>query len=966
MRDRVIVGGSDLFWPIVLIVIVLALPILGIGSLVAAVFRSSNARSRLDAIERRLAALEAVGSGDADVRRLESRLNALEAARGEAGSAEALPAAPSPPAVGPPPVRKPKADDGASTAATVANFAAVASAGATSPASQEAAASQHPSPAASAGTTAAPPPPSGERKSPTSVPPSPAGPGLEEQLGTRWVVWIGGLALALGGIFLVRYSIEEGWIGPAVRVALGALLGVALVGAGEWLRRRESGIGVAGLPAAHIPSILTAAGTTASYATVFAAYDLYGFVSPATAFVLLGIVALVTLAAALLHGPALAALGLVGAEATPLLVASDMPNYWALYIYLAVVTAAALVLARVRLWRWLAITAVAFGLFWALPGITYAYVDAIVPHAFHAAAGFALAALFIVVGIFFGPAAEPGRIDAISSGAITAYLLAAALLVVASDHDPAALLPFVALVTATVAIAWRSDAAVAALPAGAVLAVLVTIAWAVAPEVDHLVASGPGSGLAPQPSAADIALHFWLGAFFAGLFGGTGYLAQGRIHRHYARAEIPLIWSTTAVVAPIAILIAVYHRIHGLERSLVFSAIAVGLGAWFAYAAEQLGKRGPQTGAPSAAALHAAGAAASLALALTFALEKGWLTVGLALMAPGIAWVAVKRPLPLLRWIAAAAAALVLARILWEPRIVGEDLGTTPFFNWLLYGYGAPALSFWAAGHLLRRRADDVPSRTLDAAAILFIVLFAVLQIRHATNAGDVYAERGGLGEIALHVCVGLAMAIGLEGLRLRTRNIVHDVAALIIAALTSGAGMIALLLYENPRVTGEPVGGLFLNLILLGYGLPAGLAITLALIARNTRPMLYRVAAAAVSVSLALAYLTLQTMRLYHGPQIVGPITDPEKYTFSAVWLVFGVVLLFVGVLLDSKPSRIASAAVIGLTTVKVFAIDMADLAGIWRALSFIGLGLVLVGIGYLYQRLLFPRRQPIPHAAS
>jgi uncharacterized membrane protein len=35
-----------------------------------------------------------------------------------------------------------------------------------------------------------------------------------------------------------------------------------------------------------------------------------------------------------------------------------------------------------------------------------------------------------------------------------------------------------------------------------------------------------------------------------------------------------------------------------------------------------------------------------------------------------------------------------------------------------------------------------------------------------------------------------------------------------------------------------------------------------------------------------------------------------------------------------------------------------MAGLAGIWRALSFIGLGLVLVGIGYLYQRLLFPPR--------
>src|SRR5262249_20276835 len=158
-----------------------------------------------------------------------------------------------------------------------------------------------------------------------------------------------------------------------------------------------------------------------------------------------------------------------------------------------------------------------------------------------------------------------------------------------------------------------------------------------------------------------------------------------------------------------------------------------------------------------------------------------------------------KRPLPLLRWIAAAAAVLVLARIAWEPRIVGDDLGTMPFFNWLLYGYGVPALSFWIAGYRLRQRADDVPSRTVDAAAILLTVLFAVLEIRHAMNDGYIYAAGGGLTEAAMHVCVGLAMVIGLEWLRVRTRSVVHDVAALIIAAVTLGIITIGLLVAENP-----------------------------------------------------------------------------------------------------------------------------------------------------------------------
>jgi uncharacterized membrane protein len=323
--------------------------------------------------------------------------------------------------------------------------------------------------------------------------------------------------------------------------------------------------------------------------------------------------------------------------------------------------------------------------------------------------------------------------------------------------------------------------------------------------------------------------------------------------------------------------------------------------------------------------------------------------------------------LPLLRWLAAAAAVLVLARIAWEPRIAGDDLGTRPIFNWLLYGYGVPALSFWFAGHLLRRRGDDLPVRILEAAATLFTVLLVFFEIHHAVDGGYVYASGRGLAELALQISAGLAIATGLEWLRGRTGSIVYNVGAVVVAGLTLAAIIVGLGIVENPLVTGARVGGPFLNLILLGYGLPAVLAIVLALVARRTRPMPYRVVSAAVSVALALAYLSLQVVRLYHGPVLTaGETTDPEQYTLSAVWLGFGVVLLVVGLLLDSKPARLASAAVVVLTIAKVFLVDMSDLTGIWRALSFIGLGLVLVGIGYLYQRLLFPPRRPAQGAGS
>ena len=114
-------------------------------------------------------------------------------------------------------------------------------------------------------------------------------------------------------------------------------------------------------------------------------------------------------------------------------------------------------------------------------------------------------------------------------------------------------------------------------------------------------------------------------------------------------------------------------------------------------------------------------------------------------------------------------------------------------------------------------------------------------------------------------------------------------------------------------------------------------------------------------AIVLMLAYLTLEVRTLFQGRMLSGGImSDAEDYTYSAVWLAFGVALLLVGIVLHSQPARLASAAVVILTIAKVFLLDLAGVQGIFRALSFIGLGLVLIGIGWLYQRLLFPRQPP------
>ncbi len=796
------------------------------------------------------------------------------------------------------------------------------------------------------GVTAAMPPP---------LPQAP--PGFEERVGTRWVVWLGGLTLALGGFFMVRYSIDAGLLGPGVRTLLGGAFAFALLAAGEWTRRKENSSAIAALPIANIPAILTAAGTAVAFATVYAAYALYDFLAPATAFILLGLVALSTLAAALLHGPALAGLGIVAAFATPVLVSSEKPDFWALYLYLAVVTAAAFGLARIRLWRWLAVATMVFALLWTLPCLQCG-PSMVAAHAFHVVTGFILAALLVVCGFMFGPPADEGRIEPISSGSLAVYLLGATMIVLASFHADAAIVEFAVLVAATLIVAWRAPAATGAIAAAAAFVFVMFAEWAVRGNPDMLVLpGGPLPGIGPAATDSSVSLHLITAAIFAAGFGAAGFLAQGR----WASAIIPVVWSAAGVVVPLALLIALYARIAHLDRSIPFAILAVMVAAGFAAATEILSRRDSRPGSAISAALFATGTLGALALALTFALDKGWLTIALALMSMGTAWISMQRPIPFLRSLAAILAGVVVLRIGYEPRIVGDAVGTTPVFNWLLWGYGLPALSFWAGSHFLRRRGDDAPLRTVEAAAILFTALLAFMEIRHAVNGGDVYRDTAGLTETALQVCVALAMAIGLERLRIRTGSIVHNFGAVLLTAFAGLAAIFGLLFLDNPAIWPIAIPHEFINQILLGYAMPAVLALLLSYAVAGRRSAHYANSIAAAALILALGYVTLEIRRLYHGPVLThGATGGAEQYTYSIAWLAFGVALLGIGIGVNSERARLASAAVIALTIGKAFLVDMSTLTGAYRALSFMGLGLVLVAIGWLYQRVLFRRQQP------
>lgn len=798
---------------------------------------------------------------------------------------------------------------------------------------------------------------------------SSSGESLEQTLGTRWAVWAGGLALALGGLFLVRYSIEAGLLGPGVRVTLGLLLAAALIAAGEWFRRTETQIPIDALPQAHIPSILTAAGTVVAFGSIYAAHALYGFIGPALAFIALGATGIGAMLAAALHGPALAGIGLAGAFLAPILVQSSEPNPWPVVLYLAVVATAAYLLARARNWLWLA-TAAATGAFvWGLLLLPVRDTGSFVglpAAAIHALVQLALAAAFLAIEPNAGTKDARATVDRVATAALAAMTTLAILVIAASDAGITTDILFAVVAIAILAAtAWRTAPAAAGFAFGGLVAIAVVLVW------PNLNAPPPVTLLAPWAENL-LRLPENVSSFLTFAAFATLLPAAASAYRIWKGAlltpPVAALYGLGATLPPLLALVFAYLRVTQFDISIPFAASGIALAAALAIAAERFHRADIDYSSPAynlAAGVLAAAAIAALAFALTASLERGYLTVALALAALGTAYVATLRDIPLLRHVVTALGIVVLARVAWEPRIMGADVGTTPIFNWLLLGYGVPAVAFWGAARLLESRGASLPVRISDSLAIIFLWLLAFFEIRHFTNDGDVFHPASSFLEAGLLTLTGLGLSFALARMNLAKANPVFDIASLALGALSVAITALGLLLAVNPLFTGEPVeGATVLSSLLPAYLLPGIAALFVARHARGLRPDWYVRAAGILAVVLITAYVSLEVRHAFQGPfiSLARATSAAEHWAHSFAWLLLGVAFLAYGLFRKSLEARIASAALIVLAAVKITLFDLAGIGGFWRALSFICLGAVLIGIGLVYQKIVFAPRERFP----
>jgi uncharacterized membrane protein len=111
------------------------------------------------------------------------------------------------------------------------------------------------------------------------------------------------------------------------------------------------------------------------------------------------------------------------------------------------------------------------------------------------------------------------------------------------------------------------------------------------------------------------------------------------------------------------------------------------------------------------------------------------------------------------------------------------------------------------------------------------------------------------------------------------------------------------------------------------------------------------RTAYLGVAATAAVYLPSLAIVSAFDGDEL-EPGQTPQVL-LSAFWAVAGLTGIVLGLLRDVRLLRLGGLALLLLAAAKVFAYDLSELESIYRALSFIALGLLLLGGAFAYQRI-------------
>lgn len=768
----------------------------------------------------------------------------------------------------------------------------------------------------------------------------------------NWTVALAALSLALGGIFMVQYGVENGLLTPLWRVIGALVLGGLLIGAGEVIRRRRGD--ESDDVTRFLPSAITGAGLATLFAAVLSARLLYELVSSQTTLAGLVLVSVLAVVLGWLYGPVLTAVGIIGATAAPFLVGSSSGNGWMLFYYFPLIAIAGLAVDSVRRWAW--VSAVVLIATSAAASLLYFGIGE--PLHYQAFLLLAWLAAVIIPVQSFMPSHQGQTVLATLAGAkpradfpsrivaaMTVFVCAAAfyLSVQASGtvEANAALILICLLLAAT--LLWMHKAeALKDMPLFPALAFIGVITWQgleYGPLIAMLDAGIAGSPAGPPIAGDDPARFLTITLVLATI---ATLMAFWRMMRMADDDRYIIAYALgAAAFAPAVVFVLQFLWAPAASLGKIgWSAHVLVVAAVMAILAERTLRRASQSLRQLCAALFTIAALSLLSLALFVVLTQTALTLALAVVVILTIWLDRRFDLPVVGIFTKIALAVIAYRLVANPGFFRAVRDTTSWLE-ILTAYGGTLALLYIGWTLTVKRGRRSVQLAIETSVWTIGAVFACAVVQRLVP------DEPGL----LSAVWAIAMLAQINRLQASGRLMgAIRIGLAVIFGLFSAALIAVPLTFDNPLTAFNPVSGpLIFDSLAISY-LPLAAALgfgTWKL--RHMKPLL-RVAFGVCASLLAGFYTACEIRRFWRGNDLsVAGVTQAELYSYTVAMILVCAVLLLVSFARRSNILRKVAMTGIGLTIAKVFLVDISGLEGLFRVVTFLGLGLALVTLAWL-----------------
>ncbi len=394
---------------------------------------------------------------------------------------------------------------------------------------------------------------------------------------------------------------------------------------------------------------------------------------------------------------------------------------------------------------------------------------------------------------------------------------------------------------------------------------------------------------------------------------------------------------------PLVAIVLVYLRIYGMQGGLSWALPALIIGGLYSCLLTVWRNR---KGVVEVEAALAIAAQSAIAIACFFAFSEVTLTLVLAVQLVGLGYIDRKTHVAVLPIIMKVMLVLVIVRLTFNPWVALYDVSSLT----LLLTYTGCLAACIVASREVRGR----PELTvwLHSASAHLLVLTLAVFTRYMLYGGDIFAKEFTLTEASIYICSWASIGIIYEWKSSKLDHFKRWYRGMAMLHIYAAAMLYVFynMLQHNPLWSSESIGSTpVFNVLLAGYGIPVVLAVIIYKRIEGLKKI-----AGMVSVIGLYMFATLEIRHLWNaGLRLNMPVKEGELYTYSLVWLVISVAIMLYGAYRNNNDAKKAGVIALLIVIAKAFFWDMRDLDGLWRVISFLGLGLSLLGIAFLFSKL-------------